>query len=172
MTKTGRPRKHPRPEEAQETTVANAPAGTTATVAVSGENEEAIVEERISELETELAGLEGPPPPLTVTDIAQGAIALVDKHEQRRSTIERLLTAFRVKRLEIRRSRYEREMEPFIAARQEAGERLQELEERRIELQQEIDKARADWGDANTRAISKEGHIRRVDREIRGLRGE
>ena len=170
MTKpTGRPRKHPGPEEASETTVANAPTGTTAT---AEENEETVIEERISELETELAALEGPPPPLTVTDIAQGAIALVDKHEQRRSTIERLLASFKVKLLEISRARYEREMEPFVAAREEAGERLEELEAHRIALMEGIGRARADWGDANTRAESKGQHIRCIDREIRELRGE
>jgi hypothetical protein len=34
------------------------------------ENEETVIEERISELEAELAALEGPPAPLTATDIA------------------------------------------------------------------------------------------------------
>ena len=159
----GRPRKNPLPEDAP------APATAPAT-ATAEDNEEGVIEERISELERELAALEGPPAPLSLTDIAQGAVALVDKHEQRRSTTERLLAAFKIKRLEIRRSRYEREMEPFIAARQAAGERLEELEAQRIALQEEIGKARADWGDANTRAISKEGHIRRLDREIRELR--
>ena len=160
----GRPRKHPLPEDvAGEATVS-----TTATVE---ESEETVIEERISELEAELAGLEGPPPPLTATDIAQGAVALVDKHEQRRSTIERLLVAFRVKLLEIRRARYERGMAPFVAARQAAGERLEDLKAQRIELQEEIGRARADWGDANTRAESKAQHIRAIDREIRELRG-
>ena len=161
----GRSRKNPLEKEAETT-----PDSTTTTVDVGEENEEAVIEERIAQLERERASLEGPPAPLTLTDIAQGAVALVDKHEQRRSTTERLLAAFKIKRLEIRRSRYERELEPFIAARQAAGERLEELEAQRIALQEEIGKARADWGDANTRAISKEGHIRRLDREIRELR--
>ena len=143
-----------------------APASTTATVE---ENEEQDVEERISELEAELATLEGPPPPLTATDIAQGAVALVDKHEQRLTTIERLLTAFKIKRLEMRRSRYEQEQAPFVAAREAAGERLQELEARRVALMEEIGKVRADWGDANTRAESKAHHIRAIDRELREL---
>jgi chromosome segregation ATPase len=156
----GRPRKPPKLEETPETAPANAE-----------ESEEVVIEERIAELEAELTGLEGPPPPLTATDIAQGAVALADKHEQRRSTTKRLLVAFKVKHLEIRRSRYEREMVPFVAAREAAGERLEELEGRRIELQEEIGKARADWGDANTRAESKAQHVRRIDREIRGLRG-
>ena len=155
----GRPRKHPRPED-------------TATDAAHTveENEEAVIEERISELEAELEALEGPPAPLTAVDIAQGAVALVDKHAQRRSTIERLLTAFRIKRLEMRRSRYERELEPFVTARQDAGERLVELEAQKIALMEETGKARADWGDANTRAESKVHHIRAIDREIRKLR--
>ncbi len=153
----GRPRKHPPPAE-------DAPASTTATV--EG-NEEAVIEERISELEAELTPLEGPPAPLTATDIAQGAVALVDKHEQRRTTIERLLTAFKIKRLEMRRSRYERELEPFVVAREAAGERLEELEAQRIALMEEMGKARAEWGDANTRAESKAHHIRRIEREVR-----
>ena len=156
----GRPRKHPRPEDT-----------TTGAAATAQENEEAIVEDRIAELEAELAALEGPPPPLTVTDIAQGAVALVDEHEQRRSTIERLLAAFKIKRIETRRTRYERELKPFVAARQSAGERLQELEAQRIALMEEIGRARADWGDANTRAESKAQHIRAIEREICELRG-
>ena len=162
----GRPRKNPLPEETSPQTTA---AGATAT---AEENEERVIEERIADLEAELATLEGPPPPLTATDIAQGAVALVDEHEQRRSTIERLLTAFRVKRLQIRRPRYEREMAPFVAARQGAGERLEALEAQRIALMEEIGKVRADWGDANTRTESKHQHIRYIDREIRELRGE
>ena len=70
---------------------AKAPAGTTAT---AEENEEHAVERRISELEAELATLDGPPAPLTATDIAQGAVALLDVHEQRCTTAQRLLTAF------------------------------------------------------------------------------
>ena len=77
----GRPHKNPLPET--ETT----PDSTTTTVDV-GENEEAVIEERIAQLERERASLEGPPAPLTAVDIAQGAVALVDKHEQRRSTRE------------------------------------------------------------------------------------
>ena len=134
------------------------------------ENEEQVAEERISELEAELAALDGPPPPLSLTDIAQGAVALVDKHEQRRTTIELLLASMKIKRLEIRRGRSEREQEPFIAARQAAGERLEELEVQRIAMVEEIGKARADWGDANFRAESKGQHIRAIDREIRELR--
>ena len=155
----GRPRKYPKPEDT-----------TTGAAASVEENEEVVIEERILELEAELAALEGPPAPLTAVDIAQGAVALVDQHEQRRSTIERLLTAFKIKRLEMQRSRYEREMEPFIAARQAAGERLQELEAQRIALMEEMGKARADWGDANTRAESKAHHVRQIDRELRELR--
>ena len=62
-------------------------------------------------------------------------------------------------------------MEPFVAAREEAGERLEELEAQRIALMEEIGRARADWGDDNTRAESKAQHIRAIDREIRELRG-
>jgi len=134
------------------------------------ENEEQVVEESISELEAELAALEGPPAPLTAVNIAQDAVALVDKHEQRRITIARLLAALKIKRLEIRRSRYVREQTPFIATREAAGERLVELETQRIALMEEIGKARADWGDANTRAESKAHHIRQIDRELRELR--
>jgi hypothetical protein len=41
---------------------------------------------------------------LTLTDIAQGTVALVDEHEGRRTTIERFLVALKIRRLEIRRS--------------------------------------------------------------------
>ena len=156
----GRPRKNPLPEEA--------PPSATAT---AEENEEGVIGERIADLEAELVLLEGPPPPLTAVEIAQG-VALVDEHEQRRGAIERLLAAYRIKRLEIHRNRYERELEPHAAAREAAGERLQELEAQRITLMEEIGKARADWGDANSRAESKRQHIRHIDREIRELRGE
>ena len=161
----GRPRKNPLPEESSPQTTA---AGATAP---AEENEERVIEERIADLEAERAALEGPPPPLTAVEIAQG-VALVDEHEQRRSTIERLLAAYRIKRLQIRRARYERELEPFVAARQEAGERLEALEAQRIALVEEIGKVRASWSDANVRADSKEQHIRYIDREIRELRGE
>ena len=67
----------------------------------------------------------------------------------------------------MRRSRYERELEPFVVAREAAGERLEELEAQRIALMEEMGKARADWGDANTRAESKAHHIRQKEREVR-----
>jgi hypothetical protein len=145
---------------------ARAKGAATATVE---ENEETVIEERIAELERERASLEGPPATLSLTDIAQGAVALVDRHEQRRSTVERLLAALKIKRLEIQRSRYEREREPFAAAREAAGQRLQELEAQRIALQEEIDDGRFEWSDANTRVLSIESHIRRIDREIKAL---
>ncbi len=90
----------------------------------AAENEEAIVEQRIAELEQELASLDGPPPPLTLTDIAQGAVALVDKDEGRRKTVKRYLAALRIKRLEERAAILkdpEKVVSAVVAKRKEAA---------------------------------------------------
>ncbi len=110
----------------------------TATVNV-GENEEAIIGKRRG-AGGGASGPGWPSPSLTLTDIAQGAVALVDEHEGRRTTIDRFLAALKKRRLEIRESDLERKLEPHLEARQVAGEKLEALEEQRVALTEEIGK--------------------------------
>ena len=134
------------------------------------ENEEAIVEEQIAELEQELASLDGPPPPVTLTDLAQGLVQRVDKDETRRRTITRYLSALKIKRLEMRKASLERRLEPFREVQRAEGAKLEDLEAQINAHTEEIDAIRGLLGDANTRAMSLESHIRQIDREIDALR--
>ena len=149
---------------------ATATKAATTSSATEAENEEAIVEQRISELEAELASLDGPPPPLSLTDLAQGLVQRVDKDETRRRTIARYLSALKIKRLEMRRAKLERKLEPFREVQRTEGAKLEDLEAQRNALTEEINDARGLLGDANTRAMSLESHIRQIDREIDALR--
>jgi chromosome segregation ATPase len=133
-------------------------------------DEEAVVEKQIADLEQELTNLDGPPPPLTLTDISQGAVALVDKYETRRKTITRYLAALKIKRLELRKAGLERQLEPHREVQRTVGETLDALMTQWHALNEEISQLRGTLGDTNTRAGSIESHIRQIDREIAKLR--
>lgn len=147
----GRPRKHSLPEEGAE---------------------RAAVEERIAEVEAELERLEEPPATAMATDLREPSVAILDKHERRRSTLQRLLAGLKIQLLEMERNKHERELEPHLRAREEAGQEIQRIEERECELHEEKMRARAAWGDANTRALSKERRIKETQRQIQELRAE
>ncbi|MDP9479060.1 MAG: hypothetical protein M3R38_25840 [Actinomycetota bacterium] len=126
----------------------------------------------IEKLEAEERETNSPARGLTWAEIEAGAAEDLEKRERRRGILPRLITAARVRRLEVRRERYEAEMEPFLKKREEAYERRQAATAKRLEAVEEENAARADYGDANARVMSREQRIKEANREIRALRGE
>jgi hypothetical protein len=91
-------------------------------------------------MEAEAAHLEAPPPEIGWDEL----LANSAKHEQeletrerRRGILPRLLTAAKIKRLELQRERWEQEIEPLKVERDEAYERLEAAEAKLTEAQRE-----------------------------------
>ncbi len=144
---------------------------TTKTEAVNLVEEEKRMDEEIGRLEAERRELEAPARVPTWDEIQTGAEDL-EKRERRRGIIGTLIVAARVKRLQIRRERYEAELAPLSRARDEAYERLEAARTKRILATEEENAARGPYSDASMRIQSCEGRIKGVDREIRDLKGE
>jgi hypothetical protein len=135
--------------------------------------EEKKMDGEISRLEAEQAELNSPARALTWAEIEAGAVEDLEKRERRRGIVPRLITAAKVRRLEIRRERYEAEAVPFRKRREEAHESLEAATAKRLEAVEEENLARADYGgDAHARVTSREQRIKEANREIRALRGE
>ncbi len=134
--------------------------------------EEKKMDREITCLEAERTDLESPARIPTWEEIQSGAAEDLEKREARRGILPRLIAAAKVRRLQIRQARYEAEMEPFLKKREEAHERLQKATAKRLEAIEEENLARAHYGDAHTRVMSREQRVKEADREIRELRGE
>ncbi len=134
--------------------------------------EERKMDAEISRLEAEQREIDSPARVLTWDEIQAGASEDLEKREIRRGIIPTLITAAKIRRLELRRERHEAEMEPFLKKREEAYERLQKATAKRLEAVEEENLARADYGDAHARVTSREQRIKEAGREIRALRGE
>ncbi len=134
--------------------------------------EEKRMDAEIERLEAEQRELEDPARVLTWEEVQAGATGELEQRERRRAFLPRLIVAAQVKRLEVRRERYEAEAEPFRKKREEAYERLQAATAKRLEAVEEENAARADYGDAHARVTSREQRIKEANREIRALRGE
>ena len=92
--------------------------------------------------------------------------------EQRRSILPRLITAAKVKRLELQRAKWEEEIEPLQQQREEAYKRLEEATAKYHEAEQARSLAQCDWSHAHGLIDSREQRIRQINREIRELREE
>ena len=134
--------------------------------------EERKMDGEIERLEAERGELEAPARALTWDEIQAGAAEDLERREQRRGILPRLIVAAKVKRLELRRERYEREIEPLQKLRAEAHAKLEAVEAKRLQAVEEEEEARCEYGDAYTRIESRERRVKALDREIRELRGE
>lgn len=108
----------------------------------------------------------------TWDEIQAGAAEDLEKRERRRGILPRLITAAKVKRLEIRRERYGQEVAPLTESRDEAHERLLAAQEKRLTAVEEEDAARYEFADSQTRLDAIERRTMEIDREMRALRGE
>ncbi len=132
--------------------------------------EEREMDKEIERLEAERLELEGPASVLSWDQIQNGED--LDKRERRRGLLPRLITAAKVKRLELRRERYEAQIKPLEERQRAAHEQLEAATAKRLEAVEEENAARFEYGDAFSRIQSREMHIRAITREIRELKGE
>jgi hypothetical protein len=124
----------------------------------------------IQSMESELA--EGYGTPLSWEEVTSSTAEELAAKEQRRSILPCLITAAKVKRLELQRAQQEREIAPLEHQREEAYKRLEAVEAEYYEALEERDLARRDWNYALGLMQSRQGRIREIDGEIRELRGE
>ena len=131
--------------------------------------EESRMDETIRQLEDEQRELEGPASVLSWDQIQAGED--LDKRERRRGLLPRLITAAKIKRLELQRERYEAQIEPLQERRDKAHAQLEKARAKRLKAQDEENAASFEYGDASTRIASREMHVKSITREIRELRG-
>ena len=124
----------------------------------------------IEEMEAELA--EGYGHPLSWEEVTTTTAVELARKEQRRSILPRLITAAKVKRLELQREKWEREIEPLETERAEAYERLEAATAKYHEAERERNLAQGAWSHAHNLIGSRQDRIREINREIRELRGE
>ncbi len=134
--------------------------------------EEKKMDAEISRLEAEQQELNSPGQALTWKEIEAGGAEDLERRERRRSIIPRLLAAAKIRRLEIRRERLERESEPLHKLREDAHERLEAATAKRLEAIKEEDAARYEFADALAQTQGQEKRTKAIDRELRELRGE
>ena len=132
--------------------------------------EERKMDEEIRRLEAEARELEASDRALSWDQIQAGED--LDKRERRRGILPRLIVAAKVKRLELRRERYERETEPLRKQREEAYARLEEAKTKRLQAEDEENAALYQYSDAFQQGQGQEKRLQAIDREIRALRGE
>jgi hypothetical protein len=160
----GRPRKHPGPEDA----------GGDRRSGSSGQNDHLFGDEEIANMDREIERLEAElredaQAPLVWGEATADELA---QKEQRRGVLPRLITAAKIKRLELRRAKLERETEALEAERAERHRVLEEAqvaEERAKERRLEAFNA---WTFAHGAVITKQDHARRLKRELRELQGD
>ncbi len=134
--------------------------------------EERTMDGEVSRLEAEQRELDSPARVLTWDEIQAGATEDLEKRERRRGILPRLLAAAKIRRLEIRRERLERESEPLDKLREDAHERLEAATAKRLEAIREEDAARYEFADALAQTQRQEKRAMAIDRELRELRGE
>jgi hypothetical protein len=101
----------------------------------------------IERMEAEFA--EGYGRPLSWEEVTSTTADELAAKEQRRSMLPRLITAARVRRLELQRARWERNLAPLEHQREEAHKRLEAAEAKYHEALEERNLARREWDYAN-----------------------
>ncbi len=134
--------------------------------------EERKMDGEIERLEAEQRELDSPARALTWAEVEAGAVEDLEKREVRRGILPRLITAAKVKRLEIRRERLEREAEPLHKKREGAHERFEAATAKRLKAIEEEDAARYEFADALAQTQGQEKRAKAIERELRELRGE
>lgn len=91
--------------------------------------------------------------------------------EQRRSIIPRLLTAARIKRLELERRREGERVQPLEEEGARAHERLEKAMAARAKAEEEAGQARFLWTNALSRLENRHRRVKEIDRAIANLKG-
>ena len=138
----------------------------------SVEEDLARMDETIRTLEAEQVELENLPAPLTWDEIQAGATTQLEAREARRGILPTLITAAKIKRLELERRKVEREMTPFEERLTSAYEKQEKALAKLHKAQEELNHARGDWHDVNLRLEKKQRRTKQINAEIQKLKGE
>ncbi len=123
----------------------------------------------IGRLEAELAELEAPSRPFTWQEIEAGAIEDLDKRERRKNVLPRMISAAKVRQLELRRDRLEAEIGPLSERRDKAEKELEGVRAKRLEAEKREGIAAGEHSDAHTELRYSEQELRQTERDLRGL---
>lgn len=127
---------------------------------------------RIQAMEAEAAELEAPPREIGWDELVANSARYeqeLEARERRRGILPRLITAAKIKRLELQREHWQQQIEPLKVERDEAYGRLEAAEAKLIEAQRERNLAQGAWSHARGLIQSREDRIRAINREIREL---
>jgi hypothetical protein len=113
-------------------------------------------------------------PGSTAEEVAAAAreVERLEDEERQRSSRPGPIAAAKIKLLELQRRQVEWEIEPLEVERAEAHERLEAAEAKYHEAIEERGRARSEWSRVHGLTQSREERIRRIDQEIRELKGE
>jgi chromosome segregation ATPase len=89
--------------------------------------------------------------------------------EQRRALLPRLITAARIHRLGLERSREEERVQPLQEECARAHERLEKATAARVKADEEAGYARFEWTSALSRLENRHRRIKQIDHEIADL---
>ncbi len=132
------------------------------------EEEMQALDGEIESMERELA--EEAAPPLRWEEITSSTADELARKEQRRGILPRLITAAKIKRLELQRESYERQLEPLISERDEAHRKLEKARDKERKAKEEREAAHGLWGIKHGAVQSLEDRVKRTNRELRELK--
>ena len=131
------------------------------------EAELAALDGKIAGMEEELADAEASP--LVWDRITSTTAEELASQEQRRSIIPRLITAARIKRLELERRREEERVQPLQEEAAKAHERLETALAARGRADEEAGQARFEWTGSLSRLENRHRRVKQIDHEIATL---
>jgi len=133
------------------------------------EAELASLDGKIESMEAELEDAEASP--LVWDRITATTADELAAKEQRRSIVPRLLTAARIKHLELERRREGERAAPLEEIREKAHERLEKAMSAKSKAEEEAGQARFEWTNALSRLENRSRRIKQIDHEIASLKG-
>ena len=134
------------------------------------EEEIASLDGEIESMERELA--EEATAPLRWEEITSSTADELARKEQRRAILPRLITAAKVKRLELRKRQYELQAEPFYAERVQNYQKLEKAKDKEREAKEERQAALGAWSLTHSAIQGLEQRTKDIQRQIAELRGE
>ena len=133
------------------------------------EAELAVLDGKIESMAAEVEEVEASP--LVWDRITATTAAELAAKEQRRSIIPRLLTAARIKRLELERRREVERVQPLQEEAAKAHSRLEKATAAKAKAEEEAGQARFLWTNALSRVETRHRRAKEIDCEISNLKG-
>ena len=123
----------------------------------------------IGRLEAELRELEAPAHNFSWEEIQAEALEDLDKRERRKNILPRLITAAKVRQLELRRDRLGAQMGPLTERQDEAHAKLEEVRAEREEAEQREGVAAGEHSEAGMTLRFVQQELRQTARDLRAL---